>query len=73
MKCKHQFFETNKIEHKAGLDREQLDPDKIYLSYTDDYGVQTACALCTERRQVWQSGKVNVYNKNKQIWEKLET
>lgn len=70
MKCKHQFFETSKIQHM--YEHETAPPKgEMWIPYSDDTGVQVMCVLCGEQRQVWQSGKLNIYNKKKQIWELL--
>lgn len=71
MKCKHQFFETSKTVHQYKQDMPNPIPKGFIglVSWNDDYGVRIVCALCGERRQVWDSGKINIFNEKKQIWE----
>lgn len=51
-KCKHQFFETNKIQH-GGTSDECYYPNP-------KFGVHVVCALCGEVRRVWKDGEIEI-------------
>lgn len=82
-KCKHQFFETNKAEHTESCTCYKSEPIKIVVGdpisstplhwhLPSKYGVQIVCGLCGERRQVWQDGSINIYNRKKELWEDMK-
>lgn len=62
----HQFFETNKEE--SFTSRETVG---VWIQISSKYGVRVVCSICGEQRQVWQNGTINVYNKKKEVWERL--
>ena len=59
MTCKHQFFETNKpVRHRSSCDHKGLPIDVYCLN--DEHGNQVMCALCGERKILWQDGAIEV-------------
>ncbi len=58
--CPHQFFETNLIISYPKCDKtcEETHEDAIHLN--DDRGVQVQCALCGQKRKLWQDKWIEI-------------
>ena len=73
MKCKHQFFETNKEGYtepcKCNEDRIPGEDWYDHMHFPSAYGIRAICILCKEMRVIWQTGEVFVWKRNK--WKKL--
>lgn len=55
MKCKHQFFETCKI------DPNRYTSDMMYIQQDiKGWGVHIVCAFCGERREVYSDGTIKI-------------
>ena len=74
MKHLHQFFETNKEIHNTtplkGKPQGLLNVG--YISIPDKYGVRVVCAICGEKRMVWQTGEIDVWDNKKKEWKEIK-
>lgn len=62
--CRHQFFETNKEKKESGGCNCKLQSTEIHyhIAFVEKYGARVVCALCGEKRIVWQDGKIDVFD-----------
>ncbi len=72
-RCTHQFFETIKIQESQDqyLDKPKTDGTTPMLTHTR-YGVRVLCAICGEQRNLWQDGKIAIYDESTQQWRALQ-